>query len=71
MPLRQSAVTPQAVAVAPNTDNVAYVSAGPIVYKTADGGQTWSASESGAGKLVSALLVDPNLPQVAYAGGYK
>ncbi len=71
MPLRQSAVTPQAVAVAPNSDNVAYVSAGPIVYKTADGGQTWSASESGAGKLVSALLVDPNLPQVAYAGGYK
>ena len=70
MPLRQTSVTPMAVAIAPNSDNVVYVSAGTIIYKTADGGNTWSASDSGAGKLISALLVDPNLPQVAYAGGY-
>lgn len=70
MPLRQQSLTPIAVAIAPSSDNVVYVSAGTIVYKTVDGGNSWSAAESGAGKLVNALLVDPNLPQVAYAGGY-
>ncbi len=70
MPLRQQSLTPIAVAIAPSSDNVVYVSAGTIVYKSVDGGSSWSASETGTGKLVNALLVDPNLPQVAYAGGY-
>ena len=70
MPLRQSALAPIAVAIAPGSDNVVYVSAGTIVYKSVDGGSSWSAAETGAGKLVNALLVDPNLPQVAYAGAY-
>lgn len=70
MPLRQTSVTPQAVAIAPSSENTLYVSAGKIIYKTSDGGNTWSAADSGAGSLVSALLVDPTLPQVAYAGGY-
>lgn len=70
MPLRQSALAPVAVVIAPSSDNVVYVSAGTVVYKSVDGGNSWSASDTGAGKLVNALLVDPSLPQVAYAGAY-
>ncbi len=68
MPLRQSAIAPLAVAIAPSSDNVVYVSAGSIIYKTADGGNSWSTSDSGTSSLINALLVDPNLPQAAYAG---
>jgi photosystem II stability/assembly factor-like uncharacterized protein len=71
MPLRQSSTPPTAIAIAPASDNTVYVSAGSIVYKTADGGNSWSASDTGGKNLINALLVDPNLPQVAYAGGYN
>lgn len=68
MPLRQSAVAPTAVAIAPSSDNVVYVSAGSIIFKTSDGGNAWSTAETTPGNLINALLVDPQLPQAAYAG---
>lgn len=70
MPLRQSAVSPTAVAIARSSDNVVYVSAGSVVYKTADSGSTWSTADTQTNNLVNALIVDPNLPQAAYAGIY-
>jgi photosystem II stability/assembly factor-like uncharacterized protein len=71
MPLRQSDVQPTAVAISPNSENIVYVSAGSLIYKTSDGGGAWSSSDSLTGNLINALLVDPSLPQVAYAGVYK
>lgn len=68
MPLRQSALAPTAIAIAPSSDNVVYVSASSIIYKTSDGGNTWSTADTGTKNLVNALLVDPELPQAAYAG---
>jgi hypothetical protein len=70
MPLRQSAVSPTAVAVAKTSDNVVYVSAGSIIYKTVDSGSSWSTADTRTGNLVISLLIDPNLPQAAYAGIY-
>lgn len=70
MPLRQSAVSPTAVAVARSSDNVVYVSAGSIIYKTVDSGSSWSTADTRTGNLVISLLIDPNLPQAAYAGIY-
>ncbi len=70
MPLKQNSIAPTALALSRSGDNVIYVSAGSIIYKTADGGSTWSASDTEVGQLVYTLLVDPELPQVAYAGVY-
>lgn len=70
MPLRQSAVSPTAVAIAGSSDNVVYVSAGSVIYKTADSGSNWSTTDTNTGNLVNSLIVDPNLPQAAYAGIY-
>lgn len=68
MPLRQQSQPPAAIAIAPSSDNVVYVSASNIIYKTTDGGSTWSASDTQTSNLINALLVDPELPQAAYAG---
>jgi photosystem II stability/assembly factor-like uncharacterized protein len=71
MPLKQSSLAPTAVAIAPSSDNVVYVSAGSIVYKTSDAGNTWSIADTKTENLINALLVDPELPQAAYAGVYN
>lgn len=68
MPLRQQSLAPTAVAIAPSSDNVVYVSANSIIYKTTDSGNTWSSSDTKTNGLVNALLVNPDLPQAAYAG---
>jgi photosystem II stability/assembly factor-like uncharacterized protein len=68
MPLRQSDLAPSSVAIAPSGDNIVYVGAGSNIYKTVDGGNTWSTSDTLTGSLVNALLIDPELPQAAYAG---
>ena len=68
LPLKQSSLPPTAIAIAPSSDNVVYVSAGSIIYKTSDGGISWSTADTGTGNLINALLVDPSLPQAAYAG---
>jgi photosystem II stability/assembly factor-like uncharacterized protein len=68
MPLRQSDLSPVAVAIAPSSDNVIYVSVNSNIYKTVDAGNTWSISDTQTHNSINALLVDPALPQVAYAG---
>ena len=69
MPLSQSSLAPTAIAIANSSDNVIYVSDGDIIYKTADGGTAWSAADTkSSGNLINALLVDPEVPQAAYAG---
>lgn len=69
MPLRQSSLAPTAIAIANSSDNVIYVSAGDIIYKTADSGSAWSAADTQTGgNLINTLLVDPEVPQAAYAG---
>lgn len=70
MPLHQDSAPPVAIAMAPSSDNVIYVSSGTNVFKTTDSGNTWSAVDTKVSGSVNALLVDPSLPQVAYAGVY-
>jgi photosystem II stability/assembly factor-like uncharacterized protein len=58
------------VALAPSSDNIIYVGGGSIVYKSSDGGNSWLTQDTKSGGLVNALLIDPDLPQVAFAGIY-
>jgi photosystem II stability/assembly factor-like uncharacterized protein len=68
MPLKQSQLSPNSVAIAPNSSSVVYVGAGSTIYKTTDGGNTWLTSDTGTKNQINALLVSPELPQVAFAG---
>ncbi len=68
LPFTEDTIQPTAIALAPVSDNVLYVSAGSIIYKTVDSGNSWTVSDSKSGSVVSSLLVNSELPQVAYAG---
>jgi photosystem II stability/assembly factor-like uncharacterized protein len=58
------------LAVHPSNPNIVYAAIrGRGVYKTIDGGQTWVEKNNGLISLnISTLAIDPNNPQVIYAG---
>lgn len=70
MPLRQQGVTMYAVAIAPSSPGVVYVGAGSQIFKTLDEGNSWLTSDSKTGNSINTILVNPDSPQVAYAGIY-
>jgi hypothetical protein len=68
LPYRRQDISPFAVAFANSSDTVMYVSVGSVVLKSIDGGRNWSSSDTKTNGLVNSLLVDPELPQLAFAG---
>lgn len=68
-----------ALAVAPGSPSTVYAGAvepntslpgGPGVFKTTDGGASWTAVNNGLPFGVAALAVDPTSPAIAYAGTF-
>lgn len=70
LPLRQQGATLFAVAVSPTASNVVYVSSGAYIYKTLDSGASWLTSDSKTNNPINTIVVNPDTPQVAYAGVY-
>jgi len=70
-----SGVTVNCLAVDPSNGNNLYAGTAPQgAFKSADGGLTWTAIDSGIvpgqyGTNVSLIAVDPNAPQVIFASG--
>ncbi len=56
------------VAQAPSNANVLYVGTGLGIYRSADGGETWSQRAAAAQTGLSSLTVDPANSEVLYAG---
>jgi photosystem II stability/assembly factor-like uncharacterized protein len=60
------------VAVDPQTPTTVYAAGSAGVWKSYDGGASWSASNAGRSRLgVRAFALDPAHPQVLYAGGWS
>jgi photosystem II stability/assembly factor-like uncharacterized protein len=64
------------LAIDPTNANIVYAGTGGFVgqgygvYKSTDGGETWSPSNQGMlDYVITALAIDPTDPQVIYAGG--
>lgn len=68
VPLTQENAVLRAIALAPSDNNTIYASAGSTIYKTVDGGLQWKTQSVDTAGFINALLVDPALPQIAYAG---
>lgn len=71
MPYRRQDASPFAIAFAPSSDDVIYVSSNSVILKSLDRGRNWTSSDTGTNGLVSVILVSPDLPQLAFAGVSK
>src|SRR3989344_2693039 len=60
----------RAVAVSKQSSNIVFVSVGKVVYKSTDGGASWQTQTVPSSGFVNYILIDPQLPQVAYAGNF-
>lgn len=60
-----------AIALDPLTSSSLYYSAGNVIYRTQDDGQTWSVHPLASGRTVKVISIDPQNPQILYAGMHK
>lgn len=63
-----SSVAVSAIALDPVTSSYLYYGAGNVIYRTQDNGQTWTVHPVASTKTVKYLIIDPQNPQVVYAG---
>lgn len=63
-----ASVPVSAIALDPSTSFFLYYAAGNVVYRTQDNGQTWTVHSVATTKNVKYLAVDPQNPQVIFAG---
>lgn len=71
MPVRVEDAKTFAVSIAPQSDSVIYVSAASVIFKSTDGGSTWSSGDTGTNGLVTSILISPEQSQLVFAGVSK
>lgn len=71
LPLQDTDPNILTVAAAPLNDNIVYTAAGPTIYKSMDGGQSWQVQNSHTPARITAFLVHPENPQLVYAGAFQ
>lgn len=67
MPVKSSAELPRAVASA-RGGSIVFVSIGSTLFKSLDSAKTWQTQSLPTQSSVNKIVIDPILPQVAYAG---
>ena len=70
LPVKSDASLTKAVTIAPESDSIVFTCVGATIYKTLDSGQTWQTQKVATNGFINYILVDPTLPQIAYAGIY-
>lgn len=71
LPIKPDKADGRAVAVSRASSNIVYSSVGSTIYKSTDGGINWQTQNITSGGFVNYILVDPELPQIVYAGIYS
>ncbi|MFA5990647.1 MAG: hypothetical protein WC794_00165 [Candidatus Doudnabacteria bacterium] len=70
LPVKPDESEAKAIAIAPSTSNIVYSSVGSTIYKSIDGGETWQTQSITSAGFINYILIDPQLPQIVYAGIY-
>ena len=70
LPIKPSEGSARAIAIARNSSNIVYTSVGSTIYKSLDAGQSWQTQNITSGGFINYVLIDPQLPQIVYAGVY-
>ncbi len=71
LPVQPGQSEARAVAVARTSSNIVYASIGSTVYKSTDAGQSWQTQGINSAGFINYILIDPQLPQLVYAGIYS
>ncbi len=71
LPVPPAQNQPHAIAVASKSSNIVYTSIGSTIYKSADGGQTFQTQKVATTGIINYILIDPELPQIAYAAIWR
>lgn len=71
LPIKPDKSVARAIAISKISSNIVFTSVGATIYKSLDGGTSWQTQGiTGVGGFVNYILVDPQLPQIVYAGIY-
>lgn len=71
LPVKQENLNARAIAVSRQSSNVVLTSVGNVVYKSTDGGISFQTqSVPGLNSFVNVIIMDPERPQIIYAGLY-
>ena len=70
LPIKPSDALARAIAVARSSSNIVFTSVGNTIYKSTDAGVTWQTQRVNTAGFVNYVLIDPQLPQIDYAGVY-
>jgi photosystem II stability/assembly factor-like uncharacterized protein len=70
LPVKSDSVPAKAIAVARSSSNIVFTSIGSTIYKSTDGGVSWQTQGIQTDGFVNYILIDPQLPKIAYGGIY-
>ncbi|MCL5666634.1 MAG: hypothetical protein M1383_02590 [Patescibacteria group bacterium] len=70
LPVKQDSNAAVSVAVSNASSNIVFTNIGSTIYKSTNGGGTWQTQSLATTGYVNYILIDPVLPQIAYAGIY-
>lgn len=70
LPVKGTDAQTRAVAVAKTSSSIVYTNVGSTIYKSLDGGQSFQTQAVSSSGYINSILIDPQLPQIAYAGIY-
>lgn len=70
LPIQNGESVSRAIAVAQNSSNIVFTNVGSTVYKSTDGGVSWQTQKVATNGIINYILIDPVLPQIAWAGIY-
>ncbi|HYV33690.1 MAG TPA: hypothetical protein VE973_02485 [Candidatus Limnocylindria bacterium] len=70
LPVKPSQGATKAIAVGNNSSNIVFTSVGSTIYKSVDAGVTWQTQSITSGGFINYILINPQLPQIVYAGIY-
>jgi len=71
LPVQTSTGSARAIAVAQSSSNTVMASVGSTIYKSVDGGSNWQTQGVSTAGFINYILIDPQLPQISYAGVYS
>ncbi len=70
LPIKQIDSNPRPISVAQTSSNVVFTAVGAVIYKSTNGGSTWQTQTVATTGFIDYILIDPQLPQIDYAGTY-